>query len=57
MSFIARFDMLQLYEDEVDIDISECENCPHRHGNCFNAGRCLMEDYEWLTKSANYTVT
>jgi hypothetical protein len=46
MSFIARFDMLQLYEDEVDIDISACDNCPHRHGNCFNAGRCLMEDYE-----------
>lgn len=31
------------YFDEVDN--SMCTNCPH-DGNCWNAGRCLMEEYE-----------
>jgi hypothetical protein len=43
MSFTARFD-LPTFED--DIDTTNCINCPHADGNCFNAGRCLMEDYE-----------
>jgi hypothetical protein len=45
MSFESRFD-LSFFEDEVDIDLSDCERCPHRHTACWNAGRCLMEDPE-----------
>ena len=46
MSFTARFDILSFLDDEVDIDLSDCERCPHRHNACWNANRCLMEDYE-----------
>ena len=46
MSFEARFDILSFLDDEVDIDLSDCERCPHRHNACWNANRCLMEDYE-----------
>ena len=33
------------YFDE-DIDISNCEHCPNADGKCFNAGKCLVEEYE-----------
>ena len=46
MSFEARFDILSFLDDEVDIDLSDCERCPHRHNACWSANRCLMEDYE-----------
>ena len=46
MSFTARFDILSFLDDEVDIDLSDCERCPHRHNACWEANRCLMEDYE-----------
>ena len=46
MSFESRFDILSFLDDEVDIDLSNCERCPHRHNACWEANRCLMEDYE-----------
>ena len=43
MSLDYRFDPLTDYED---IDTSMCENCRYSDNTCWNAGRCLMEDYE-----------
>lgn len=44
MSFVARFE-LSFFDEEVDIDLTQCEKCPHRHGNCWKANRCLMEEH------------
>ena len=41
MSFTARFDLPVFYDDED----TPCQpNCPHRWGECENAGRCLIEE-------------
>lgn len=44
MSFTARFD-LPTFDEFDDIDIENCHHCRYADGACFNAGRCLMEDY------------
>lgn len=43
MSFESRFE-LSLFSDEVDIDLSLCEDCPHRHIDCWKAEKCLIEE-------------
>lgn len=43
MSFHARFE-LSFFDEEVDIDLTQCENCRYRDGDCWKANRCLMED-------------
>ena len=32
--------------DFEEYDTSMCENCRYADNTCWNAGRCLMEDYE-----------
>ena len=32
--------------DVEEIDTSMCENCRYNDNTCWNAGHCLMEDYE-----------
>ncbi len=42
MSSTARFDLPNF--DDHDYDDSNCVNCPHANGRCFNAGYCIVED-------------